>query len=98
MATSAAKTAASMGLPFNVASRAFSEVAPTPNHMETGLDPIIQSQITGSQRALEVRTELSRLRKNNPAIPMLKIRRARVVLIFWYFRGIRTRSESPLRQ
>jgi hypothetical protein len=49
---------------------------------------MIQSQITGSHKALEVRTELSRLRKNNPAIPTLKMKRARVVLILGYFQGI----------
>jgi 2-keto-3-deoxy-galactonokinase len=57
-----------------------------PNHMETGLDPIIQSQMTGNQSALEVRTESSRLRKNNPRIPILVTAKARVGLIFPYFR------------
>jgi hypothetical protein len=54
-----------------------------PNHEETGLDPMIQSQITGSQRALEVRTELSRLRKKSPAIPIQNSRRA-TMFIFCY--------------
>ncbi len=29
----------------------------TPSQTETGLDPLIHNQITGSQRALDVRTE-----------------------------------------
>ena len=82
MTRSAVKTAASTGLPSSVASRTRLEVPSIPNHEETGLDPTIQSQMTGSHRALEVRTESSRLRKNNPEIPTLKIRRATVVFIF----------------
>lgn len=69
-----AKKAASAGLPSSV--EASPDPPPIPNHALTGLDPIIQSQMTGSQRAREFRTELSRFRKKSPAIPVLQIRRA----------------------
>src|SRR5258707_5192193 len=47
-----------------------------PNQSEAGLDPAIQSQMMGSQRALEFRVDASRSRKNSPAIPVLQIRKA----------------------
>src|SRR5580704_14103018 len=72
----APKTAASMGLPSSVEARPPTDPPPAPNHEETGREPTIQSQMTGSQRALEFRTDVSRLRKKSPATPTLQIRRA----------------------
>src|SRR5271156_5879767 len=60
----AAKIAASMGLPSTVEARAPAELPPVPSHEETGLEPAIESQMTGNQSALELRVDLSRLRKN----------------------------------
>ena len=78
---SAAKIAASMGLPSSVEARALPDPLPPPiphisNQSEAGLDPAIQSQRTGSQRALAFRMDASRFRKNSPAIPVLQIRKA----------------------
>ena len=57
----ASKIAASMGLPSSVAAILY-PLPSIPNHEETGLDPAIHSQATGNQRAMEVRTDLSRSR------------------------------------
>jgi hypothetical protein len=72
----ASKIAASMGLPSSVDARAPADLPPVPSHTDTVLDAAIESQMTGSQRALEVRTDLSRLRKKSPATPRLQIRKA----------------------
>jgi hypothetical protein len=42
-----------------------------PSQEETGLDPTIHNQMTGNQRALEVRKEPSRSRWKRPAIPTI---------------------------
>src|SRR3984957_575106 len=89
---STAKIAASTGLPFNVASRTFALVPPIPSHREIGLEPTIQSHMTGSQRAGEVRTELSRLRKKRPATPMANIRKARFGFILGICKSIASAS------
>src|ERR1700733_3166153 len=71
------KMRASKGLPSSVAARTPPEEGPaTPNQLETDLDPAIQIQITGSQRALELRTDLSRSKKKSPATTTLQIRKA----------------------
>src|SRR5271156_2661515 len=73
----APKIAASMGLPSTVEARAPADPPPPrPSHKETGLDPAIESQMTGNHRALELRVDLSRSRKNSPAIPATQIRKA----------------------
>jgi hypothetical protein len=43
-----------------------------PSQAEGGLDPLSHSQITGSQRAFEVRAELSRSSQKRPAMPTAK--------------------------
>ena len=73
----ASKMKASMGLPSSVEARAPAELLPpVPSHTETGLDAAIQSQMTGSHRALEGRTDFSRSRKKSPAIPLPQIKKA----------------------
>lgn len=78
-----------MGLPSSVEARAPPDPPRIPNHDETALDPAIQSQMTGSQSALELRADRSRSRKNSPAIPVLQIRKASQNII-------RSSSASPL--
>ena len=53
------KIAASKGLPSTLRLAVAGFI---PNHTETGLDPMIQSQMTGNQRLLETRWDLSRTR------------------------------------
>jgi ribosomal protein L31 len=43
-----------------------------PIQVDGDLDPAIHSQITGSQRAFEVRTEVSRFSQKSPAMPAAK--------------------------
>src|SRR5215813_506856 len=56
---SPAKIPASMGLPSRVDARPPEPPPPIPHQSEAGLDPAIQIQITGNQRALELRVDLS---------------------------------------
>ena len=95
--TSIPKTAASTGLPSRVEASVPADPPPIPNHADTGLDPTIQSQMTGSHKALEFRTDLSRSRKKSPAIPAQQIRKAiqNIIRASSAAALIPTRSESP---
>src|SRR5579863_2460605 len=90
--SSVAKMAASVGLPSTVDASAPADPPPFKNHEETGLDPAIQSQATGSQSALEFRVDLSRSRKKSPRIPVVQMRTADQNII----RRSSSNSEAPI--
>ncbi len=54
---------------------------PIPNQLDTALDPAIPIQMTGSHKAAEFRTDLSRLRKKRPSTPAVQIESASVAPI-----------------
>jgi hypothetical protein len=70
--------AASTGLPSRVPARISAEgvLDVPPNHTDTGLDAITKRYKSGSQRAGEVRADLSLSRKKSPAIPKIQIDKA----------------------